>query len=72
MDTEHDEPAFQRHFRVAELAQLRAVGRETVRQLVMHEPDVVKIRIGRKRAHTTYSVPEPVARRIHSRLANSR
>jgi hypothetical protein len=28
---------FRPHFRVAELAKLWAVGRETVRQLVMHE-----------------------------------
>ena len=37
VDTEHDKPAFRPHFRVAVLAKLWAVGRETVRQLVMHE-----------------------------------
>ena len=44
------------------------MGRETVRKLVKDEPGVVKIRMGRKQSNTTYSVPESVARRIHTRL----
>ena len=32
----------------------------------------LKIRLGRKKAHTIYSVPESVAVRIHTRLLNSR
>jgi hypothetical protein len=36
------------------------------------ERDVIKIRLGRKKAHTIYSVPESVAVRIHTRLLNSR
>jgi len=44
------------------------MGRETVRKLVMNEPGVVKIRMGKKQSNTTYSVPESVARRIHTRL----
>jgi hypothetical protein len=32
---------------------------------------VIKVRLGRKQAHTTYSVPESVAIRIHTRLLNS-
>ena len=47
------------------------MGRETVRKLVKDEPDVVKIRLGKKKANTTYSVPESVARRIHTRLLNA-
>lgn len=67
-----EQAAFERHYRIAELAELWSLGRETVRQLVMREPDVLTIRIGRKKAHTTYSVPESVARRIHTRLLNRR
>jgi len=60
----------ERHYRIGELAKLWSLGRETVRRLVKDEPDVVKIRQGRKKAHTTYSVPASVADRIHRRLSN--
>src|ERR1700730_10048480 len=60
----------QRHFRISELAKLWRLGRETVRRLVKDDPEVIKIRLGRKKAHTTYSVPESVAQRIHTRLLN--
>ena len=65
-------PAFERHYRIAELAETWQIGRETVRRLVKDEPGVVKIRLGRKKAHTIYSVPESVAVRIHTPLLNSR
>jgi hypothetical protein len=58
------------HFRIGELADMWNLGRETVRVLVKDEPGVLKIRMGRKKAHTTYSVPESVAQRIHTRLLN--
>jgi hypothetical protein len=67
-----DRPAFERHYRIAELAKMWNLGRETVRLLVKDEHGVIKIRLGRKRAHTIYSVPESVALRIHTRLLNSR
>jgi hypothetical protein len=62
--------AFERHYRISELARQWALGRETVRRLVQHEPDVVKIRMGRKKRYNHYSVPESVAQRIHRRLRN--
>jgi hypothetical protein len=65
-------PAFERHYRVGELAELWNLGRETVRKLVKDEPGVIKIRMGLRKAHTIYSVPESVAQRIHTRLLNSR
>jgi hypothetical protein len=71
-NTSPDQPAFERHYRVAELAKIWNLGRETVRVLVKDEPGVIKIRLGRKRAHTIYSVPESVVSRIHTRLLNSR
>ena len=64
--------AFERHYRIGELAEIWQLGRETVRLLVKDERGVIKIRLGRKRAHTIYSVPESVAVRIHTRLLNSR
>jgi hypothetical protein len=63
--------AFERHYRISELAELWQLGRETVRKLVCGEPGVIKIRLGKKKTHTCYSVPESVARRIHTKLLNS-
>jgi hypothetical protein len=62
--------AFERHYRVGELAEMWNLGRETVRLLVKDEPGVIKVRLGRKKAHTSYSVPASVAARIHTRLLN--
>ena len=64
--------AFERHYRIGELADMWNLGRETVRLLVKDEDGVIKVRLGRKRAQTVYSVPESVAKRIHTRLLNSR
>ena len=63
--------SFERHYRIGELARLWSLGRETVRKLVKDDPGVIKIRMGRKKAHTIYSVPESAARRIHTRLLNA-
>ena len=67
-----DNAVFERHYRIGELAAIWKLGRETVRLLVKDEDGVIKIRLGRKKAHTVYSVPESVAMRIHTRLLNSR
>jgi hypothetical protein len=67
-----DHPALERHYRIGELAEMWKLGRETVRLLVKEEQGVIKVRLGRKKAHTIYSVPESVAVRIHTRLLNSR
>lgn len=56
----------ERHYKIKELAELWNFGVETVRRQVMREPDVVKI-VG-PNGRTTYSVPESVARRIHTKL----
>lgn len=63
--------AFEKHYRIGELARMWGLGRETVRLLVKDDPGVIKIRMGRKKAHTIYSVPESAASRIHTRLLNS-
>ena len=67
-----EDPAFERHYRIGELAEMWQLGRETVRLLVKDERGVIRIRLGRKKAHTIYSVPHSVAARIHARLLNSR
>jgi hypothetical protein len=66
----YDTSYAERHYRVSELAELWSLGRETVRRLVKDDPGVIKVRLGRKKAHVTYSVPASVAARIHVRLQN--
>jgi hypothetical protein len=60
----------EKHYRVGELAKLWGLGRETIRLIVKDEPGVIKIRMGPKKAHMTYSVPGSAAQRIHTRLLN--
>jgi hypothetical protein len=60
---------FERHYRIAELCDLWGIGRETLRKILVDEPGVVRIKLGRRKYHTTYSVPASVAERIHTRLA---
>ncbi len=63
--------AFEKQYRLGDLAEMWSLGRETVRKLVKDDPGVIRIRMGRKKAHTFYSIPESVARRIHTRLLNA-
>lgn len=63
-----DKTTFEKHYRISDLARLWGLGRETVRKLVKDDPGVVKIRMGRKKAHTIYSIPESAAQRIHTLL----
>jgi len=65
-----DTTTFEKHYRISELARMWGLGRETVRLLVKDDPGVIKIRLGRKKTHTIYSVPESAACRIHTRLLN--
>ena len=59
---------FELHYSIGDLAKQWRLGRETVRLLVKDEPGVLKIQLGRRKALTRYSVPESVARRVHTRL----
>jgi len=61
---------FEVHYSIADLARTWRIGRETVRLLIKDEPGVVKIRLGLRKSMTRYSVPESVARRVHTRLFN--
>jgi hypothetical protein len=62
---------FEAHYTIGDLAKLWHLGRETVRLLVKDEPGVLKIRMGARKTLTRYSVPESVARRVHTRLFNA-
>ena len=61
---------FERHYRIGELCDLWGIGRETLRKILLDEPGVMKIRMGRRKSHTTYSIPASVAERIHTRLSS--
>lgn len=61
---------FETHYSISDLAERWRLGRETVRLLIKDEPGVVRVRLGRRKAMTRYSVPESVARRVHTRLFN--
>jgi hypothetical protein len=69
-DTTPKGAAFEQHYRIDALAKMWGLSRETIRLLIKDEPGVIKIRLGRKKANASYSVPESVARRIHTRLLN--
>jgi hypothetical protein len=61
---------FEAHYSISDLASRWRLGRETIRLLVKDEPGVVRVRMGRCKSMTRYSVPESVARRVHTRLFN--
>ena len=66
----NSDTSFERHYRLSDLASMWRIGRETARKLCMNEPGVLRIRLGRKKSHVMYSVPESVAERIHRRLTS--
>ena len=66
-----DSTAFEVHYRIGQLAMQWKYGRETIRKIVQDEPGVLKLKMGRKKANTTYSIPASVAERIHTRLLNA-
>jgi hypothetical protein len=61
---------FELHYSIADLAKQWRLSRETIRVLIKDEPGVVRIRLGRRKSMTRYSVPESVARRVHTKLFN--
>lgn len=63
----HD-TTFEPHYSIADLAKRWGLGRETIRVLVRDEPGVIRVRLGAGKAMTRYSVPESVARRLHTKL----
>jgi hypothetical protein len=64
--------AFQRHYKIGELAEKWNLGRECLRKLFMNEPDVVRISMGKRKKHTTYSIPASTAERVYRRLSTNK
>ncbi len=62
-------PAFQRHYRVKELASMWRISANTVISLLADEPGVLNVGTGKKRV---LSVPESVAVRVHDRWTAQR
>ncbi len=67
----HMENCFERHYSIAEIAELWNLSERSVRRIFAEEPDVVEL--GReeslhKRAYRTVRIPESVVRRVHKRL----
>lgn len=59
--------ALARHFRVKDLANLWSFSEATIIRLFRDEPGV--LRLEGERRYTTISIPESVALRVHTRLA---
>jgi AraC-like DNA-binding protein len=64
--------AFERHYRVKELADLWGLSPKTVSRIFADEAGVVRIANAgtKKRKYETISIPESVASRVHERLGN--
>lgn len=63
----------EKHYTIAELADVLSISLERTRQLIMDEPDVVRIPAKGKSAkgnRTMYRIPESVVQRILRRNAN--
>jgi len=63
----------ERHYSVAQIAELWGLSRDAVRRLFEHEPGVLVLgskQGGTKRRYATLRVPESVLRRMHRRRTN--
>ena len=58
---------FEDHYSIADLAKKWRISRESVRLLILDEPGIIRLSLGRT-SMCRYSVPATVARRIHTRL----
>jgi hypothetical protein len=64
--------AFEKHYRVKDLAGLWGLSRKTVTRIFAGEAGVVRVTNGgtSKRKYATLSIPESVASRVHEKLGN--
>jgi hypothetical protein len=63
--------AFERHFSVAEVAELWKLNQTTIRRIFRDEPGVLKFGSQEtrfKRGYMTLKIPESVLQRVHTRL----
>jgi len=66
-----NDTAFERHYTISELAKLWNVGVETIRRLLLRDPDGV-VALSGPSGKTSYRIPESVARRLHTKLTAPR
>jgi hypothetical protein len=63
--------ALEKHYRVRELASLGGFSENTIIRIFAQEPGVIRLESNAgKRKHTTLSIPESVALRVHERLGH--
>ena len=64
--------AFEKHYRLKELAGLWGLSPKTVTRIFADEAGVIRVANGvsHKRRYATLSIPESVALRVHERLGN--
>ena len=64
--------AFEKHYRVKELAELWGLSAKTVTRIFAGEAGVIRVANDgvAKRKYATISIPESVASRVHQRLGN--
>jgi hypothetical protein len=62
----------ERHYTVAEVAELWNLSSDAIRKLFQDEPGVLVIggRSSHKRRYTTLRIPESVLQRVHRRMTN--
>jgi hypothetical protein len=67
-----DSFAFEKHYRVSELAALWRLSTKTVTRMFSKEAGVIRVAHDRtsKRKYVTLSIPASVALRVHERLGN--
>jgi hypothetical protein len=64
--------AFEKHYRVKELAELWGFAENAIIRLLRDEPGVLRLDgLGFKRKYQTLSIPESVALQVHERIANN-
>ena len=59
------------HFTIRGVAEALGCGRETARLMTRQESGVLKIRLGKKKSHSLYSVPKSVLLQMHTRFLNA-
>lgn len=63
--------AFEKHYRIKELAKIWCFCQNTIIKLFTDEPGVIRLeRFAGKRRYVTLSIPESVALRVHERFSN--
>jgi hypothetical protein len=68
------EASFEKHFSVAELAELWSLSEQTIRRIFSGEPGVIEWGHNErrfKRGYKTLRIPESIVQRVHGRLRST-